>query len=76
MSTSARDGDSDPNLALNIGMGEEGAAALLPLLDQSGPTRRLPEGMTASQLIEQYAYPGPDGVQLLMAARIEKPGSG
>jgi CO dehydrogenase maturation factor len=72
----AVDCDSDPNLALNLGMGEETAAALRPLLDQSGPIRRLPEDMAASQLIERYGYPGPDGVRILLAARIEKPGSG
>jgi len=72
----AVDCDSDPNLALNLGMGEETAAALRPLLDQSGPIRRLPEDMAASRLIERYGYPGPDGVRVLLAARIEKPGAG
>lgn len=72
----AVDCDSDPNLALNLGLGEDVSGGLRPFLDQTGPTRRLPEGLGARELVEEYGYLGPDGVRVLLAARIEKPGSG
>src|SRR5829696_676408 len=55
----AIDCDSDPNLGANIGLGEEGAAKLRPFLDQSGPRRRVPEGLSPTQLLESTARPLP-----------------
>ncbi len=72
----AIDCDSDPNLGANIGLGEDGAARLRPFLDQSGPRRRVPTGMTPAELLDEYAYDGPDGVKLMLGARAEKAGSG
>lgn len=72
----AIDCDSDANLGANIGLGEDGAARLRPFLDQSGPIRRLPEGLHASELLAEYGQPGPDGVTILLGARIERAGSG
>ncbi|HTJ76003.1 MAG TPA: AAA family ATPase [Acidimicrobiales bacterium] len=72
----AIDCDSDPNLGANIGLGEAGAARLRPFLDQSGPRRRVPTGLTPAQLLEQYGTPGPDGTTLLLGAMAEKAGSG
>jgi len=72
----AIDCDSDPNLGANIGLGEDGAAKLRPFLDQSGPVRRTPTGMTAAQLVDAYGYPAPDGVTVMLGARAEKAGSG
>ena len=72
----AIDCDSDPNLGANIGLGEAGAALLRPFLDQSGPRRRVPTGLTTGQLLEQYGTPGPDGTTLLLGAMAEKAGSG
>lgn len=71
----AIDCDSDPNLAANIGLGEDGAARMRPFLDQSGSTRRVPK-MTPANLLDAYSYPGPDGVTLLLGARAERAGSG
>ena len=72
----AVDCDSDPNLGANIGIGEDGAARLRPFLDQSRPQRSLPDERSAQALLAEYGYPGPDGVIVLLGARIERAGSG
>ena len=72
----AIDCDSDPNLAANIGMGEEGAARLRPFLDQSGPVRRVPQGLSPQELLDEYGTPGPDGITIMLGAMAEKAGSG
>lgn len=72
----AIDCDSDPNLAANVGLAEEVAGVLRPLLDQSGAVRSLPSDGSPARLLEQYGYHGPDGVTLMLAARAEKAGSG
>ena len=50
----AVDCDSDPNLAINIGMGQQAADRLRPLLDQSGGERRVPVGVAPSRLVRDY----------------------
>ena len=72
----AIDCDSDPNLGATIGIGEEGAERLRPFLDQSGPRRKVPAGLTPAELLDEYAYDGPDGVKIMLGARAEKAGSG
>lgn len=72
----AIDCDSDPNLGANIGLGEDGAARLRPFLDQSGPVRRLPQGLTPAEMLDEYGTPGPDGTTILLGAMAEKAGSG
>jgi len=72
----AIDCDSDPNLAANIGLGEDGAERLRPFLDQSGPKRSTPADASAEQLLADYGTPGPDGVIVLLGARVERAGSG
>ncbi|MGH9076242.1 MAG: AAA family ATPase [Acidimicrobiales bacterium] len=72
----AIDCDSDPNLGANIGIGEDGASQLRPLLDQSGPTRRLPADTAVSELLARYGRAGPDGVTVMLAAKVEKAGFG
>lgn len=72
----AIDCDSDPNLGANIGLGEAAAARLRPLLDQSGPVRFVPRGLSPSTLLAEYGHDGPDGVTVMLAARAEKAGSG
>ena len=72
----AIDCDTDPNLAANIGLGEQGAARLRPLLDQSGAERHTPDDLVPAELVGRYGKPGPDGVILMLGARIEKAGSG
>jgi len=72
----AIDCDSDPNLAANVGLGEEMAGMLRPFLDQSGEVRLLPANLSPATLLAQYGYHGPDNVTLMLAARAEKAGSG
>lgn len=72
----AIDCDSDPNLGANIGIGEAGADRLRPFLDQSGPQRSVPSNRSAVQLLDEYGTPGPDGITLLLGARVEQAGSG
>jgi len=72
----AIDCDSDPNLAANVGLGEEMAGMLRPFLDQSGEVRFVPRNLSPSTLLSQYGYHGPDNVTLMLAARAEKAGSG
>ena len=72
----AIDCDSDPNLAANVGLGEEMVGMLRPFLDQSGTVRFVPRNLSPSTLLSQYGYHGPDGVTLMLAARAEKAGSG
>ena len=50
----AIDCDSDPNLGANIGLGEEGAARLRPFLDQTGPVRRVPDGLSPGGLRDLF----------------------
>ncbi|MBW3579344.1 MAG: AAA family ATPase [Actinobacteria bacterium] len=69
------DADSDPHLAMGLGMPLDAAARIRPLLNQSGP-RRLPEGLAPKQVLAEYALPAPDGVMLLLAAQVERAGSG
>ncbi|HEX6597277.1 MAG TPA: AAA family ATPase [Acidimicrobiales bacterium] len=72
----AIDCDSDPNLAANVGLGEEMAGMLRPFLDQSGEVRFVPRNLSPATLLSQYGYHGPDNVTLMLAARAEKAGSG
>ncbi|MGH9164436.1 MAG: hypothetical protein ACRDZW_02840, partial [Acidimicrobiales bacterium] len=72
----AIDCDSDPNLAANSGAGERAADAMRAILDQSGPKRHLPQGLTPAEMLRAYGLAGPDEVTLLLAARSEKAGSG
>lgn len=72
----AIDCDSDPNLGVNIGIGQDGADRLRPFLDQSGTDRRRPVGLRASELLSTYGHQGPDGVTILLGARVERAGFG
>jgi len=71
----ALDCDSDPNLGASIGLGEEGAARLRPFLDQCG-AHAPPVWQSAAELVTAYGHPGPDGVTVILGARVERAGSG
>jgi len=72
----ALDCDSDPNLAANTGLAGEAVAAMRPFLDQSGADRRLPAPGDPARLLADYGWRGPDEVTLMLAARVERAGSG
>lgn len=70
----AIDCDSDANLAANCGVPEEDVARMRPFLDHG--IRSVPVGMDPSELVADYGLEGPDGLTLLLAARIERAGGG
>jgi CO dehydrogenase maturation factor len=72
----AIDCDSDPNLGANLGLGEAGADRLRPFLDQSQSKRSFPVDRSVEDLLAEYGYPGPDGITVLLGARVERAGSG
>lgn len=73
----AVDCDSDPNLALGLGVDEDVIAAMRPLLDQSGERRSLPGTDTsAAALLADYGTAAPDGVTVMLGAVAERAGSG
>lgn len=79
----AIDADSNPNLALTLGLGRERAVALQPmpreivqrLTDVSGESQMV---LTQSpvDIVRQYGMAGPDGVTLLLMGRVEHAGAG
>lgn len=74
----AIDCDSDPHLAMSIGLDPDAAASMLPFLDRgarSTPSTEAPAGDPV-QLLRRHGVPGPDGVEIMLAARISRPGGG
>jgi CO dehydrogenase maturation factor len=67
----AIDGDSNPNLAMSLGLDESTMDAMRPM-----PARALTGTRTAGDLLDEYAISGPDGVRLVLAARIDQAGGG
>ncbi|HUQ38597.1 MAG TPA: AAA family ATPase [Acidimicrobiales bacterium] len=73
----AIDCDSDPHLAMSIGLGTDAAVAMRPLLDTA--SRSAASEATAAapvQLLNRHGVTAPDGVALMLAARIARPGGG
>lgn len=67
----AIDCDSNPNLATSLGLDEETARTL-----RSMPKRAFDEGSTVSEMLAEYSVSGPDGVHIVLAAKIEQAGAG
>lgn len=72
----AVDCDSDPNLAANSGVGDADVAAMRPFLNQRGGTRAVPTERDPQALLDRYGHHGPDGVTLVLAAKVEEAGAG
>ncbi|MGH9182453.1 MAG: AAA family ATPase [Acidimicrobiales bacterium] len=72
----AVDCDSDPNLAANCGVVSADVAAMRPFLDQRGGSRALPTDREPLALLDRHGHEGPDGVTLLLGARVERAGGG
>ena len=79
----AIDADSNPNLAVALGV-EPAAAGELPILpsdllksvtDLSG-TRELVLTLSPADLLDGYATTAPDGVRLIVASHLEHAGTG
>lgn len=67
----AIDCDSNPNLAMSLGLDAETAAGLQPM-----PARAFDESRDVAGLLGEYAVPGPDGVRVVLAARVDQAGAG
>jgi CO dehydrogenase maturation factor len=67
----AIDGDSNPNLAMSLGIAPAVADAMRPM-----PARAMADDRTAADLVDQFAIDGPDGIRLVLAAKIEQAGGG
>ena len=67
----AIDGDSNPNLAMSLGLDESAMQAMRPM-----PARALTGTRSAADLLVEYAVSGPDGIRLVLAARIDQAGGG
>jgi CO dehydrogenase maturation factor len=72
----AVDCDSDPNLAANSGLPDADVAAMRPFLDQRDGARSVPTERDPLAVLDRYGREGPDGVTLLLAARVERAGAG
>lgn len=71
----AVDTDSNPNLALSLGL-EEAVADQAPLVPRSLVVGSGDGAMTPHQLLADYGLPTPAGVTLLHAMRVNQPGAG
>ena len=79
----AIDGDSNPNLAVTIGLPPTSAFALEPLprdllvdsTDETGARRRI-LGRPVSEVIEEHSIEAPDGVRLIIGGRVGHAGTG
>jgi hypothetical protein len=56
---------------MSLGLDEPVTAAMRPM-----PARALTGTRTAADLLDEYAIPGPDGIRLVLAARIDQAGGG
>ena len=67
----AIDADSNPNLATSLGIDTEISSAMRSL-----PKRAFDEEAPVAQLLADYSVQGPDGVRMVLAARIDAAASG
>ncbi len=79
----AIDADSNPNLALTLGLPPERMSQLCPMprsvlerrTDESGKTR-LSLALTPAEIFEQYGIPAPGGITLLLMGSVDHAGAG
>ncbi len=79
----AIDGDSNPNLAVTLGI-PGGAAQEIPALPRDllvdapadGGARRRMLGRPPAEVIESYGVAGPDGIHLILGGRVGHAGTG
>ena len=79
----AIDADSNPNLALTLGLSREETAALTPLPrtlleDQLDADGRKTVGlrMSAEEIARQYGVSTPDGVTMMLMGKVDHAGAG
>ena len=79
----AIDADSNPNLALTLGLSREEAAALTPLprtlledqLDADGK-KTVGLRISAEEIARQYGVATPDGVTMMLMGKVDHAGAG
>lgn len=79
----AIDADSNPNLALTLGLSSEAAAKIRPLTrdilqrvtDEEGTTRTV-LAKTPAEVTDEYGVQAADGVTLILMGRVEHAGAG
>ncbi len=79
----AIDADSNPNLAITLGLTEAETSELLPIprtileesKDEEGK-RKLELKMPAREVCEQFGVTAPDNVKLLMMGQVDHAGAG
>lgn len=79
----AVDGDSNPNLAITLGIPPETAERIAPLprtlleqrSDESGVTRTVLAEPPAA-ILDRYAVPAADGIRLVLMGRVDHAGAG
>ena len=79
----AIDADSNPNLALTLGLSREETAALVPLprtlledqLDADGK-KTVGLRISAEEIARQYGVSTPDGVTMMLMGKVDHAGAG
>ena len=79
----AIDADSNPNLALTLGLSREETAALMPLprtlledqLDAEGK-KTVGLRISAEEIARQYGVATPDGVTMMLMGKVDHAGAG
>lgn len=79
----AIDADSNPNLALTLGLSRQSSSAIRPLTrdvlkritDDEGNQKTV-LAKTPAEIADEYGVDTPDGVRLLLMGRVEHAGAG
>jgi CO dehydrogenase nickel-insertion accessory protein CooC1 len=73
--TLALDCDSNPNLGISLGLGEEATERLVTVRDAVDAGEE-DHATSADDLVERFGAPAPDGVRLAVVSAIENPEPG
>lgn len=71
----ALDCDTNPNLAVALGLGAEAAERLAGIRQALGE-EDAEHAPTTAELLERFGADGPDGIRLAVVSKIEKPNPG
>lgn len=74
----AVDCDSDPHLAMNCGVDADRIAVMRAFVERGGASAAGSDDARARpvELLSKHGIEGPDGITLMLAARIMRPGGG
>ncbi len=71
----AVDTDSNPNLGISLGLGEEATERLVTVREAVDAGEE-EHALTADDLVERFGAPAPDGVRLAVVSAIQNPQPG